>query len=304
MFRDNHIDEYFASDRLVGQTQSTVDKKQFAISKVKEFAQLRNKDFCEFTADDINDMYRMSDQDSRTLMKVNGILKDYTDWCIENGYTKQNNLYAQVKITTFTSNLNRTYYSEQALLSASTKLDNPMDVFLLLAPFYGLRNNDGFADIAVLTSESFDEKNNTVTTNGRTFKAHPRLIRSGIDSANTYKYYWQNGRSNDMVGDGVIKFREGTLLTNMALDNLIRQKYSRLIRKRINDPDCTYKKIFESGIVTKTIDLMFKYNVSDILDIWDVTEFQKEVIDRFQIPNKRSFLYVYGYKITDVYKDL
>ena len=298
MYSRQRKDKFFDS---LNKNQSTIDVDKRTISALLWFEKENKKDFCEFTYDEISKMYQAMPGKSHTYYaKINGILKEYTDWCIKNKYYNGPNNYVGFNAASFVSFREVKYYRESTLLSLSGKFINPVDKFILLAPFYGFRNVDNYREITELNSSSFDITHNEIIVSGRRIKVAPTLISCGLEAINTYSYQWGDGiRTNDIYGPGIIKYRNTKSLKSFNINMYISNKYNRVIRPIINDDNCTYKKIYDSGIISFTLNHLLINHTENLLELWRDDAFQKDVIDRFQIVNKKSFLYVYGPKIQE-----
>lgn len=298
MYSIKRKEKYYTS---INKSETTIQTEQKIISSLNTYEKSYKKDLCEFSIDDIWNMYKDLAGKSHTYYaRINSVLKHYTDWCLNNNYYFGQNNYAQFSVADFIEIKSIEYYSESTLLSLCSKLINPVDKFIFLAPFYGFRNFDKYSDITLLRDYSFDVAHNEIKVNGRTIKVSPQLINYGLTALHTYTYDWGDGiRSNDIYGDGIIKYRNTKSIKEFNINMYISNKFNRVIRPAINDSNCTYKKIFDSGVVNFTCKHIVLNNNCDLLELWDNPAFQYDVITRFQIINKKSFLYVYGPKVKE-----
>lgn len=188
------------------------DKKQqavyhenffYAIFKTTEKFENRNqKDVCNFTTQEIENMYKTQSYSSvNSLMMVNSLLVSYTNWCLSQGYSiDSQNHYSEFSGQRLNGLINKfildaKMINREHVLSWCKQLPNPCDKFLLLGAFEGISGRD-YIEFTELTENDIDIKASTINLYGRgTVSFSKQLCSFGIESANEYVYEPMNGRT-------------------------------------------------------------------------------------------------------------
>lgn len=131
-------------------------------NRTAEYEERYSKDICNFTVDEIIDMYKsMNFFQVETITNVNSQLSGYAQWCLENLLVNdsQNHFsefrFSQLKGYVVPNHVVNGIVSREELLSRLHSLRNNSDKFIMLCLFEGLRGVD-FGEIRQLKLEDFN----------------------------------------------------------------------------------------------------------------------------------------------------
>lgn len=155
---------------------------------------LFGKDLCEFSQNEINDMYAYLSYKTETKYgQVNREYKIYTAWCMEKGFCSVNN-YELYTMKDFSQFINREMQSErfvtrEQLLNAIKSLQNPRDQFIMLAVFEFGKSPE-YKNIIEFRLSDINEKAGTVRLpSGHTVNISSELINIAYQSSEENTYY-------------------------------------------------------------------------------------------------------------------
>lgn len=280
---------------FVGDAQSRVDKRIYNI--LKKFSQYEDElgeDACDFTKEEILECHKKSKVSITSVMAINGVLANYTDWCIEHGYRKGDNNYRTITPVDLKRIGEATaIYTIGELINISKQFENPIDRVLILAPFYGFTTKDNCEDYDRLRKGDIDVENGVIKLPSREITAPSEFCSLLIECLSNYKYVF--GREGehyyDLNGDGLIKTKSAELTVNYQ--NIIAQKYTRNFRAKISD--ITYSKVTDSGFVYYAKQLVREIEVQDPYDLWEDKRFKPDVLARYRMEGLRRVVYLSKY---------
>ena len=254
------------------------EKLMSAFSTAERTENRFKKDLAEFSRSEIEDL--LVDFESASpvyLDRTRMMFGRYTDWCINNGYVdKRENDYYSFSFTDigkYARNVGEC--SELDILEMCEDLENPMDKFLVAAPFFGFRKNNVYSDITTLKKENINKNAGTMIVDDRIITVPDWFINVTLDSFNTYKYVSPAKSINNnkiqeynLAGSGVIKYRASNNFTGGNIHNLIWNKYCRLFSV-IYGSKITYSDVFKSGYIYRAKRIILEYDIKDVKELWE-----------------------------------
>ena len=190
MINSERKEEYFRAIKL-NNTIRSIFNRAGVMEDVFE------KDLCTFSKSEIDDMYAYLAYKTETkYSQVNREYKLYTEWCIKNGYCKDNP-YASYTYKDFGQFINREaqaerFVSREELLTAIKALQNPRDQFILLS-LYEFGKSKDYINIAEFNTANINYDTDTVILpSGHEVKISRELIGYAIE-ARDEKFYYKTG---------------------------------------------------------------------------------------------------------------
>lgn len=189
-------------------------------NQVQEMEENLGKDVADFTGYELMEFYKRRNFTALdTLIVTDSLMSDYTDWCISKNLVKDGqNHHIELTNDILGMCLNKVkgqkrYLNREQLVSYLEKgnngkmLNNPVDQFVMLALFEGIKGND-FEDLYSLKMADFN--GNVVSLeSGRKFTVSDRLIEYARKANDLYEYYPLTIADNMLVrplrGDGIVK---------------------------------------------------------------------------------------------------
>lgn len=224
--------------------------------KIKRAAQFENiykKDLCDFTFDEISEMYKlMSFKSIEALNVMNSVLNQYTNWCLSEHLVQNGqNIYDTFSSSSLTNLLNKRVIENQIvsrdeLLEWTKRFRNPRDQFVFLSLFeFGKSKN--FENIIYARLEDIDESNKTIKlySNNHIVKISDQLIAyakaSNVVEEVTFPY-----KKIKLVDDGtIIKRSDRTVDTPYNLGRAVYNNIVKLLKEM--GASTTADKIAASG---------------------------------------------------------
>lgn len=259
------------------------------------------KDLCNFNVEEIKSAYRkLNEYNVEYVYRVNSMMRKYADWCIENGLssTKEND-FSKLNINELLTCVSaENFISEQQIREWAYEVeDNPVNPFLISAPFYGLSKENEYEEF-VLTRDNIDLPINgayaVLTLPTRKLTVPRYVAHYALDAIESTEYFIPSSDGTRQVGhryeksNNVIKFIAKRSNNECKIDNLILGRYSHLFKKKFGDNSLTFTKVFRSGMVHHAKYIMQQHHAQNVDDVYDLPDFQKEVIERFRL-NKSQY---------------
>lgn len=263
-------------------------KSRFELSA--PFEKELDKDLCEFNVDEISAMFRsrIENVTPTTVMRDNDTYRAYAEYATSRGWTEKNNFQHEYYVSIFNDVDARDFYTPSDIETMMALLENSCDKFLIGAPFYGLSSQNGFADFTQLRRESFNTELETVTLYDNRVVTMPlHIIRHGITALDTYEYHTPTG-TFQLYGEGIIKVAikpKGNSTGDIS--TVIYNRYNRSFKNKI--PGCSFNKIYKAGIIYRMKLIADEKAIDDINQLWHDNDFQKEVVYRFAVKDRKSF---------------
>ena len=227
--------------------------------KVEAIETQLNKDACNFTKKEILDFYSIANYWSmNTLANVNCVLSDYTNWCIRNGLSIDNqNHYKEIHRKEYTNYVNKAIHDvnkidREQLLEAIKNLSNPTDQFIILGIFEGL-GSTGYRDFIDIHGSDVEGNILHCPYTHRDFKMSSELTHLALDAATEKMYYPINGGTPKKAfeqDDSIIKSSPN--VSNSDLSKFRRKIYKRIILnlETMNMPFLKTPLLINSGKVS------------------------------------------------------
>lgn len=208
------------------------------------YEELLNKDASQFTSSEIISYYKLrafTNVDS--VMTLNSQLSLYTQWCISQTLVKDNqNHYLEITSELARTLLNNTLIdsrilTRQQLSEGLNKLVNPIDKFIILALFEGIRG-EKYQDITLANINQI--KGNTIKLiSGRTVNISNELKNYAMEANDTYVYYTLRGdRELALHGDNIFKHKDSSRSNDLdTMAQAIKRKIINICRDALNVDD-------------------------------------------------------------------
>ena len=146
-------------------------------AKTYPFELEKNKDVCNFSAKEIENMYKTWNVSSlESLFVYNSNLSLYTQWCQEEGLVEDGmNHYAEFDKMSIKNLINKSLFNmrivtREDVLNWCKSLDNPVDAFVILGMFEGIYGAK-YSDFYTLTLD--DISGNILTIANENNKRFP-----------------------------------------------------------------------------------------------------------------------------------
>lgn len=253
-----------------------------------------NKDLCEFDRKTIIKVYEGSNCASMTLSIINSIAKNYTDWCVKNGFVEENPYNDITLYDLIASAPDKKIYSMQEIIDVSESFDNDGDKFIILAPFFGFSSVNSYRDYTDLKLSDVDCESGVIKLHNRNITVPEWFARLTAACFKADHYIiWMDGDGDKrvdvgypLVGDGVIKFKANAESGDVG--TYIRNKYARKIKKTLN---ITYSDITNSGIVYYSKCIVREKEFKNFDQLWASKDFKENVLGRFEKPAYRKTIF-------------
>ena len=210
-------------------------------TKTYPFELEKNKDVCNFSAKEIENMYKTWNVSSlESLFVYNSNLSLYTQWCQEEGLVEDGmNHYAEFDKMSIKNLINKSLFNmrivtREDVLNWCKSLDNPVDAFVILGMFEGIYGAK-YSDFYTLTLD--DISGNILTIANENNKRFPirkieisdELVMYANLSASILKYGWNienNAKAVDLEDDPKRIVKKSS--RKNSSDNLHKTLYGRL----------------------------------------------------------------------------
>lgn len=294
--RNYDRDEYIK--QLEYKNHDNINRVNKKLKTAEYYEEKYNKPLCEFTRDDIDRMYKDKGSVSISDLQVtNFIYRKYVDWCISNGYKGKNNFES------FSNSDIVLYVNADELISMNelmlyrSYLENPVDRFILAAPYFGFSSKNEYEDYEDLTYDKFDRETNEVLLPGRIIPVPDWFIDDAINAINSYELKKDKVVKAYLTGECVIKAKvEGNNNSIVTLSKYLTNKFARVIKPAVkNNKKVNPYNIARSGIVANSKRIIEKYGVTTLKELFKIEEFKTDVLVRYKVKDRLwSFNQAYG----------
>ena len=167
--------------------------------KVSETEYELNKDVSNWTTYEIIEYYKLLNLTSfESLLCLNSILSQYTQFCLENSLVRDNQNHYLECTELLTGCLNKAILDKkivdrQTVLGWVDELPNPKDQFVLLSLFEYGKSKD-FKDIVYASKTNVDKENNTLELEERNVHISDKLMEIIDDCVKEDTYYSISGK--------------------------------------------------------------------------------------------------------------
>ena len=208
-------------------------------NKTEPFETELNKDVCNFSSLEIENMYKtLNFMSSNTLMMFNSLLLSYTGYCFMNGHVKDSQNHFEEFDAERMNTLVNKFVLQSKIIKRKTiedwcnELPNPSDRFLLLGLFEGISGND-YIEFSELEKKDINVENCEIDLPERgKAKFSRQLCNYGIDSAeeNIYTSLTVKSKEVKLVESEYIIKRWGNVQEGASQFRKGRRIYSRIRR--------------------------------------------------------------------------
>lgn len=167
---------------------------QLWFSRIAVFENENNKDVSNFSYYEILDMYKTFNLNSVEMLQVlNSILSSYTQWCLQqNLVVDSQNHFLEFKKNIFEECVNtiiiqKKVVSRKQVLEWVNEMKNPVDGFIFLALFEGIRGKLYNELLALKISDFYDGKAKLCT--GREIEISNELYNIALETNESLEYY-------------------------------------------------------------------------------------------------------------------
>lgn len=261
----------------------------------EEFENKYEKDISNWTTPEIISWYKwLSKPSINSLLTINSTLKSYTQWCLQNNLVPDHqNHFLEISIEIIgkcvnLSILGQRTISRKELLLDLKRLVNPLDRFIILAIYEGIRGKE-LCELINLKTTDIDGNYANLCT-GRKIKISNELKNMAFESANTYIYYAKNGegagRKKELIGGEteIIKLSPNVINTNaVAISHSIGVRIARLLEFLKMTNATTVGSLYDAGQVNCIIEMAEKEgkSVTEFINTCDRKEVEKEIKSRY-----------------------
>ena len=207
MYNTEQKERYFAFRT----SESSYTKEALAVvfNKTSDFEKEHDKDVCNFSLEEIIDMYkRMNIVSIDRLKSYHTLLNYYTTWCLNERLINDNqNHFSEIPgviLNDYTNKfaLNSKIITREQLLQIINQVTNPRDQFTMIALFEIGKSKD-FQEL--INARFSDISGNFITlSSGRKAKVSDEFVKYAHESDTTMEYWGPTGRKYELVDDGKI----------------------------------------------------------------------------------------------------
>ncbi len=212
MYNENQKQRFIEYKIKNGTTERKIIEYPF--DAVCDFEEEKQKDICNFTVNEIFDVYRILNASLNTLITINCSLSTYTQWALQEGLVldNQNHFkvfdYNELLKCVNVNIMDKQIFSREEFISFIEKLNNPRDKFIMLALFEFGSGTNFYKDIYSVRMSDIDVQNQTIKLSNRTVKISKKLIEIAQESDETLKYFYDcpatNRESRSLIDNGTI----------------------------------------------------------------------------------------------------
>lgn len=262
---------------------------------------IRNKDICDFTIQEIIELYKFLDSKSfDTLWLYNNNLKIYTSWCIENTLVKDGmSHFNEITDELIKSCVNVTYLKNSILtkdeILGITRQLNLREAFAIMAFFEGIKGEQ-FKEVIYLKASDINKEKQTATLiTGRTIPVSKEFVNLAIN-ANEETTYTTKGRTYTF--ESSLYIYKNTYTKARKEDDVVKKqriyKSLKINLEAIGYTGITSTDLVNAGAINMINGFCEKYNYTAEQVMYDKELFEL-IRNKYQLdPNlKRRFLLKY-----------
>ncbi len=280
-------------------TFENAEQIEIVFKNSANFESILNKDLFDFDVDEIKVYYKsISSSSMFTLNTLQSKLRKYTQWAIDNNYTKTKtnhyNIITQDMLAECfdKDTLSTQILTEEELDSRISRITNDSDKFIIRALFEGIRG-ESYSEILGLKLSDIDSSNNVQVLNDieiencyRTIKISDKLKKLAYESAREEIYQYERSSVRlDKEYDRVLNLqlpKKGKDLEDFDKSQKSRRIYKRIRRatKEMGMPNLSAKRIINSGILN-----MIKVNAkaAGVSNIKWINAHSKEIENQYEV---------------------
>lgn len=164
-------------------------------NRVSEFEETLEKDVCNFSREEISNMYSLLMYSSKYVYSsVNSRLRAYVEWCLSQMLVNDGcNHFQEFSLDDFDKYINKRilankYMDRETYEHILDGIPNPRDKFLIMC-LYEFGKSQNFEDIFGMKIEDIDQEKGVIhLRSGRTVKVSKELIATAIETNNDPHY--------------------------------------------------------------------------------------------------------------------
>ena len=294
MFNEEQKQRFINTDHNV--VQSTL---LGLFNKAEMLEVMYDKDLYDFTEDQVIEFLKCLRSSSIESLGVQlSIVIKYVDWALSenlviDGLNHFREITKEQRDECISIKAQNKYYSYNDIIEMCSKLsDNPVNQYVLMAPWYGIGANDR-DEIEKIGIKNLH--NNQIIIGDKILQVDQYFVDIFTKSCNTFIYF-SNRNNKEMTGEGAWKVctntRGGNFRTKMNSKYL---RISKIIGKEVN-----YNVIKFSAMLyyvkQKAEELQmsnkdFVYNSSDMIEILNIYEFRPSLSD---VQRRATFWYKFN----------
>lgn len=274
------------------------------------FESFKDEDLSKFNRPQVIDLLKGYNSHSKMYLRlISGYFSDYYNWCLSEGLVDNTNVtnYYDYSITkTIIDELiplelvEDKYFLRETVLEYKDKVLDPVNQFVLYAPFCGVLGND-WEDLSHAKLSDLDEENKTFKLySGITINVDEMFIKliKKADAATEYTPQGESGRvTKKNVYDSscyVIKTcnmnRTDTPVTNIIMFNRMR-----VIQKQANNAFITGRNIYNNGLINYIKEKFEERNISLKQALFN----KKNTYEYIYAKEVQQYINEFGSQITD-----
>ena len=252
--------------------------------RTKPMEEMLEMDCCNFTYSQIEELYlSFRSTSAGTLAVKNSLLINYTDFCIDKGFSVDNiNHYREFtreKLETLIDNKKAQYnfLSENDINEIVDILDLNRDKFLILGLYNGICGKDYYDIITISKNDLLGKDTILLPSTKEKMKIPNKLYNIMVQASEDYEVKTRDGRVRKFYGDNIYKAGGSGEVSKTAINRRI-QKLKYLLKR----PSLGYKSIIQSGFCNQIIRLAKDKNM-DYGEILNSEEGQN-LLNKYQMP--------------------
>ena len=174
--------------------------------------EMKDKDCCNFIYSEIENLLRSFRSSSVGTLAVKlSILTSYTDFCIERGFSIDNqNHYREIDTTKMINYIDKrkaqyAFLTYTDVMDVVSKLESNRDKYLVLGIYCGLIGKE-FEDFIDITNQDLLGDNKILIRSTGEIRTVPDNLYKIMEKAgNEYEVVFKNGKTWEFVGDNIFK---------------------------------------------------------------------------------------------------
>lgn len=252
-------------------------------------------DICDWPSIEIVNFYKYYNVDIGVLRNVQSQFYAYTEWCIQNGLANDvANHFSEIGPDVIESCMNKieiskTVISRETLLIDLQMVINPVDRFLMLALFEGIKGEE-YSEIIQASLDQIDGNYiNTIT--GRKIPISDQLKIYAKDAAEEYVYYVNQDRGRTLklalLGTDNMICKTPARMPERTIEGMHRTLHTRFrnIQKQTGwSSTMRLNHVFTSGAINAVSCVLKEYNI-DLETLYRNTKYRTK---------KEELIAIYG----------
>ena len=258
------------------------------------------KDVCNFLKPEILRLFTFfNSSTSQILIVYRSYLRQYTDYCCSNGLSKDNiNHYEEVSVEEVRNCVNqyyknRIYLSPESVQEIISCLDNPIDKYVILALYEGIKGENYEELIKMRIQDVNFETKEVKLCSGRTLILSEQLVDI-IQKANniTTCYIRKKERSfPESMQDYILKVYNEQDQNSLTSDQMQSRVFRKMnaIKKELNTPELTAPRLINSGMINLLSKIADEHKITVVDLVMNYEELIQDVKERYEMQNVSKY---------------